>query len=267
MEIVGVLLVLGLVVVVFILPIAAFIRSGRAAREAGQLNARIALLERELARLRTAQEAALAALKASAEAVSSGSRPEPGPADPQAAATPPEVREQPPQPQVPQLPPPLRPQVVPIPTVRPALPTARMSAGPAPVIPPVIPPIPLRQPAFNFEKLKGSLNWEQFMGAKLFAWLGGFALFLAVAYFVKYSFDHDLIPPAVRVALGFLVGIGLVVGGVVLRRKEYTITAHTLCATGILILYSVTFACRAVYHFAFFDVVPTFVLMALVTAT
>jgi uncharacterized membrane protein len=105
------------------------------------------------------------------------------------------------------------------------------------------------------------------MGAKLFAWIGGFALFLAVAYFVKYSFEHDLIPPEVRVALGYLAGIGLVVGGVVLRRKEYSITAHTLCATGIVILYAVTFACRAVYHFAFFGPVPTFVLMTLVTAT
>jgi len=105
------------------------------------------------------------------------------------------------------------------------------------------------------------------MGAKLFAWIGGFALFLAVAYFVKYSFEHELIPPEVRVALGYLVGIGLVAGGMIVRRKEYSITAHTLCATGILILYAVTFACRAVYHFAFFGPVPTFVLMTLVTAT
>ena len=45
------------------------------------------------------------------------------------------------------------------------------------------------------------------MGVKLFAWLGGLALFLAVAYFVKYSFERDLIPTEVRVALGFLAGL------------------------------------------------------------
>src|SRR5438094_10298830 len=260
-----VLLVLGLVVVVFVLPIAAFVRSGRAAREAEQLGARIAALELELARLRTAQEPEPAALEAAGEAVSSrASLPETRPAEQPRAATPPEVREQPPQRRVPESRPPGQPPVLPIPTVRPALP--RISAGPAPVFPPRIPPVRERPPAFHFEKLKGSLNWEQFMGAKLFAWIGGFALFLAVAYFVKYSFEHDLIPPEVRVALGFLVGIGLVAGGVVLRRKEYAVTAHTLCATGILILYAVTFACRAVYHFAFFGPVPTFVLMTLVTA-
>jgi hypothetical protein len=268
MEIFAVLLVLGLVVVIFVLPIAAFVRSGRAAREAEQLSARIRGLELELARLRTAQEQALAGLKSSAEAISArAARPEARPADQPSAATQVEVHEQPPQTPAPDLPPPLQPPIAPIPTMRPALSTVRMSAGPAPLAPPRLPPIPERPPTFSFEKLKGSLNWEQFMGAKLFAWLGGFALFLAVAYFVKYSFEHDLIPPEVRVALGFLVGIGLVVWGVLLSQKQYWITAHTLCATGILILYAVTFACRAVYHFAFFGLVPTFVLMALVTAT
>ncbi len=75
-----------------------------------------------------------------------------------------------------------------------------------------------------------NINWEQFMGAKLFAWLGGLALFLGVAFFVKYSFDHDLIPPAVRVALGFVFGAGLVVGGLRIDRRRYRITAQTLIA-------------------------------------
>jgi len=262
-ELVAILLVLGLVAVIFVLPIAAFVRSGRAAREAGELSERIIALEIELARLRSAHEQELAALQATARA----SRPELRPAEPPAAATQREVREQTLQTPVPELPRPLRPRVSPMPTVRPTLPTPPMSAEPAPMVPPLIPPIPLRRPPFNFEKLKGSLNWEEFIGTKLISWIGGFALFLTVAYFVKYSFEHNLIPPEVRVALGFLVGIGLVVGGVVLRRKEYSITAHTLCATGIVILYAVTFACRAVYHFALFGPVPTFVLMTLVTAT
>jgi Predicted membrane protein (DUF2339) len=110
------------------------------------------------------------------------------------------------------------------------------------------------------------INWELFMGVKLFAWLGGLALFLAVSFFVKYSFEHDLIPPAVRVALGFIVGAGLLAGGVLLSRRAYQVTAQTLCATGVVVLYAVTFACRSIYHFEFFGVLPTFGLMALITA-
>src|SRR5438477_3579558 len=110
------------------------------------------------------------------------------------------------------------------------------------------------------------INWEQFMGAKLFAWIGGLALFLGVAFFVKYSFEHNLISPELRVAIGFVVGASLVIGGLLLKRKENAVTAQTLCATGILVLYTVTFACRAYYHFAFFGLIPTFLLMTLITA-
>jgi uncharacterized membrane protein len=131
------------------------------------------------------------------------------------------------------------------------------------------PPMPPQSPSAEVPAPQPSLppiNWEQFMGAKLFAWIGGLALFLGVAFFVKYSFEHNLIPPEVRVAIGFAVGLVLVVGGLALKRKENVVTAQTLCATGTLILYAVTFACRSFYHFAFFGLVPTFLLMTLVTA-
>ena len=114
--------------------------------------------------------------------------------------------------------------------------------------------------------VKLPIDWEQFMGAKLFAWIGGLALFLGVAFFVKYSFEHNLIPAELRVAIGFVVGASLVVGGLLLKRQENAVTAQTLCATGVLVLYAVTFACRAYYHFALFGFVPTFLLMTLITA-
>src|SRR5205085_9913543 len=155
----------------------------------------------------------------------------------------------------------------------------------APIIPPVSvppplpvavipPPIPETKPSIPLEDVqmktapppKRTIDWEEFMGAKMFAWIGGFALFLGVAFFVKYSFEHNLIPPELRVAIGFLAGIALVGGGVALTRKENVVTAQTLCATGILILYAVTFACRSFYHFPFFGLVPTFALMSLITA-
>lgn len=145
--------------------------------------------------------------------------------------------------------------------------------APAPVVAetrPEPPPIPREFVETSAPQIatpaKPPINWEQFMGAKLFAWIGGLALFLGVAFFVKYSFEHNLIPPEMRVAIGFVVGVGLVVGGLLLKRKENAVTAQTLCATGILVLYAVTFACRAYYHFAFFGLIPTFLLMTLITA-
>jgi Predicted membrane protein (DUF2339) len=112
-----------------------------------------------------------------------------------------------------------------------------------------------------------AINWEQFMGVKLLAWVGGLAAFLAVAFFVKYSFDNNLISPEVRMAIGFVAGLGALVGGVVLSRKQYAVLGQTLCGTGVVILYAVTFACRALYHFQFFGPIPTFLLMVLITAT
>src|SRR5207302_5208008 len=121
---------------------------------------------------------------------------------------------------------------------------------PLPVIA-VPPPIPETKPIIPVEEVQvetgapppRTIDWEQFMGAKMFAWIGGFALFLGVAFFVKYSFEHNLIPLELRVAIGFLTGIALVIGGVALKLKEKVVTAHTLFSTGILSVYPVTFRC------------------------
>jgi len=159
------------------------------------------------------------------------------------------------------------------PVVHSPLPTTRSAPQPPPVPVSVVeppepkPPREVRPTPPQVTKLSEPINWEQFMGAKLFAWLGGFALFLAMAFFIKYSFDHDLIPPAVRMAIGFVIGAGLVVGGLKIPRAKYAITSQTLIAAGIVSLYAVTFACRAIYRFEFFGPVPTFLLMSLITAS
>jgi len=111
------------------------------------------------------------------------------------------------------------------------------------------------------------INWEHFMGVKLFAWIGGLALFFGIAFFVKYSFDNNLISPELRMTIGFLAGVGLVSGGVLTRRRQYQTLSQTLCATGIAVLYAVTFACRSIYHFELFSTITTFCFMALITAS
>ncbi len=142
--------------------------------------------------------------------------------------------------------------------------TFRPAAWPPPILAKQSEPAPAFAPP---PKPAPAINWEQFMGVKGFAWLGGLALFLGVAFFIKYSFDNNLIRPQLRVAIGFLTGLGLLVGGVAMSRKNFPALSQTLCATGVVVLYAVTFACRALYHFEFFGPVPTFLLMALITTT
>src|SRR5437870_1208218 len=221
-----ILLVLGLLVSLVVLPFVALIRANVAKHSIDDLSARLSSVENQVRGLRE-REAAATEPQATAAAR----------ATPKTAAVPPPL-----------------PVPVPVPSPLPKRvePQPQILAEPARAKPAITP--------------KPSIDWEQFMGAKLFAWIGGLALFLGVAFFVKYSFEHNLIPPEARVAIGFAVGLVLVVGGLALKRKENAVTAQTLCATGTLILYAVTFACRSFYHFAFFGLVPTFLLMTLITA-
>jgi uncharacterized membrane protein len=226
MEFLG-LLIIGFCIALLILPFVALAKANRAKRAVADLARRLSSLENELRH----------------------SRPQPVSAvQPAAPVMAPELRVE--------AIAPLIPAMTPAPLVSKATPE-----------PPPIPQELLKPSAPKTAKpTKPPIDWEQFMGAKLFAWIGGFALFLGIAFFVKYSFEHNLIPPELRIAIGFVVGAGLVVGGLLLKRKENAVTAQTLCATGILVLYAVTFACRGYYHLAFFGLVPTFLLMTLITA-
>ena len=157
-------------------------------------------------------------------------------------------------------------------TVVPETITETLPEPPLPMArPPAIPMARPPQKALASEFKLPALNLEQFMGVKLFAWLGGLALFFGIAFFVKYSFEHNLIPPGARVAIGFIVGAGVLVGGIMLHRQEkYRVLAQTLCASGTLILYGVTVAAHSFY--SLFGGNPggnliAFGLMALITAT
>ncbi len=156
---------------------------------------------------------------------------------------------------VPPTPEPAKPRATP-----PPFPTEVAPVIQEPVTPPINPPTP--PPFLNRDV--STINWERFMGVNLFAWIGGFVLFLATAFFVKYSIDNNLISPEIRVAVGSLLGISLLIGGLQLSLKQYRVTAQTLCSTGILILYADVFASYSFYHFI--EVTAAFLLMIAVTA-
>nr|MBA3543703.1 DUF2339 domain-containing protein [Chthoniobacterales bacterium] len=132
-------------------------------------------------------------------------------------------------------------------------------AGPA-----VAPPIPRpATPADAPATPMTPFNWEAFMGVKLFAWLGGLALFLGVVFLVKYSFENNLVTPLGRVLIGGAVAAGLVLAGWWLARGRYGVTAQSLCATGIVIFYADFFAAHSFY--GLISLTPAFFAMAAVT--
>ncbi len=117
----------------------------------------------------------------------------------------------------------------------------------------------------KWQEFKANVDWEQFTGIKLFAWLGGFALFIAAIFFVKYSIDNNLIPPQVRLALGTLVGLAMVVGSLFINRERYNTTAHSLAAGGIAVLYAISFT--ASVYYGFIPKIAGFALFVLISAT
>ncbi|HEY1489568.1 MAG TPA: DUF2339 domain-containing protein, partial [Verrucomicrobiae bacterium] len=250
-----ILIVLGVPLAVAIWLI---VRAVTAGNEIRNLSSRVNELEYELIRLRKERQAepeSRPAKSAAAEVAATleATKPvAPPPLPPEPVA---------PKPPVYVAPPPLMPEPI-APAVEPAIEPEPAFKGSAP---PPIPARPSRAPS-------PAINWERFLGVKMFSWVGGLALFLGVAFFVKYSFDNNLISAEMRVAIGYFVGIALLVGGVVVSRKNYLVLAQTLCATGVVILYAITYAARAYYHFltwpgTWWDALPAFGIMVLITAT
>jgi uncharacterized membrane protein len=161
-------------------------------------------------------------------------------------------------PSAPSAPSPVLPQTIPSPPPPPPpIPAPTLPGKPAGPPPPATPPPPPR-PA------RAAIDWEAFFGVKLFAWIGGFVLFLGIVFLVKYSFENNLITPAMRVLIGTVIGLALIVTGWITATRNYRVSGQSLCATGVLVLYGNIFAAHVFYHLI--ELVPAFASMAIVTA-
>jgi hypothetical protein len=109
-----------------------------------------------------------------------------------------------------------------------------------------------------------TIDWERLFGVRAAAVLGGIALALAGLLFFKYSIEHGLIPPWLRVVIGTVVGVGCISAAEMTLRRTYAGTANALAGAGIVVLYAAFWAASARY-----GLVPMgagFVLMIAVTA-
>ncbi len=97
---------------------------------------------------------------------------------------------------------------------------------------------------------------EELFASQWLVWLGGITIALAGIFLVKYSVEHQLLSPAVRVALGFLLGVALVCGGEWLRQRplqraiaslQPDYVPPALAGAGVLICFGSVYASYALF--------------------
>ncbi len=110
---------------------------------------------------------------------------------------------------------------------------------------------------------KKSDNLEKFVGENLINKVGIAITILGVAFGAKYAIDHDMLSPVVRIALGYLLGAGLLFVSIRLKEK-YKAYSAVLLGGAMSVFYLITFAAYSYYDF--FPQLFTFVLMVAITA-
>jgi uncharacterized membrane protein len=103
------------------------------------------------------------------------------------------------------------------------------------------------EPESNAEVQKLSKPSKDINVAKVFSIIGILALVIGVGFFIKFAIDNEWINHITRIVLGVLFGIILVVGGlIVAKREDLKAWAETLAGGGFAIIY---FSIYAAYHF------------------
>jgi uncharacterized membrane protein len=104
---------------------------------------------------------------------------------------------------------------------------------------------------------------EKFIGENLINKIGIVITVIGVAIGAKYAIDHQLISPVIRIILGYLIGLGLLVFAIRLK-KNYENFSSVLLSGSMAILYFITYAA-----YSFYGLIPqlfAFVLMVIFTA-
>jgi uncharacterized membrane protein len=93
-----------------------------------------------------------------------------------------------------------------------------------------------------------SIGLEQRIGARWATWVGAVAILFGVGFFLKWSFENELLGPRMRVLLGLGAGLGLLVSGLVLHRRDaMRYSSEALAGLGLGVLYLSLFGAHAVY--------------------
>lgn len=122
--------------------------------------------------------------------------------------------------------------------------------------------LPAQEAAVPSSVARRLFDWENFTVVKLLSWVGGFTLFLGVAFWIKYSIENDLISPGLRVMLSAGLGLILLGVGVMIKKANLKTTADTLSGVGLTVLYASVYGAYGFYHLL--EAPSAFALMAVV---
>ena len=126
--------------------------------------------------------------------------------------------------------------------------TAASADEVSPPSPPRQPPRGASAPPTRPRMPRFEIDWEQWIGVRGAALLGGVVLALAGLYFFQYSIEHGLVPPWLRVVIGTALGVACIAGAEWKARKRYAATANALIGGGVVILYAAIWAARVLYE-------------------
>lgn len=113
------------------------------------------------------------------------------------------------------------------------------------------------------ESRKRTSEREILFGQKWLLIIGIVTIVFAVGFFLKYSFDKGWIGPAGRVALAYLLGIGILAAGNYFHKKKFKTFGLCIFGGGIAVLYFSTYAAFQIYHLISQEL--SFLLMILIT--
>lgn len=106
-------------------------------------------------------------------------------------------------------------------------------------------------------------DWERFIGQNLLSKIGILVTIIGIFIGVKYSIENNLISPLVRIALGYIAGLGLLGAGIYLKKK-YNDFSAVLVSGALTTFYFITYIA---YDFhGLFPQIVAFALMFIFTA-
>jgi len=92
------------------------------------------------------------------------------------------------------------------------------------------------------------VGWETFIGQKAFGWLAVILFLFSATFFLRYAYQNNWIGPVGRVAIGELVGAGLVIAGCRYLLAGWRRFSNMLISTGIVVIYLATYSAFGFYN-------------------